>query len=203
MQELIKVEVRLAPDLALDETVRIETTPLVESSVRAASQARWEVPGNQSADLVEAFTRKTDGRIIPADLHDLATQDGVVGQAMSFVDLKVQQISFRDVAVDPSLGQRRERARWPARRASCAARGGSTCLLCDLGQDLAAIRRLTRTSQRADTERSSRAATASTLQRVIWIATYPKSGNTWTRTLVHNLMAEIRASHPRRRTSIV
>ena len=99
MQQSTKVDIRLAPDLTLDETVRTETTPLVQSSVSAASQARWEIPGNQSADLVEAFTRKADGRIIPADLHDLATQDGVVGQAMSFVDLKVQQIPFRDVAV--------------------------------------------------------------------------------------------------------
>jgi hypothetical protein len=99
MQQLTKVEIRIGPDLSLDETVRTETTPLVESSVSSASQARWEIPGNQSADLVEAFTRKADGRTIPADLHDLATQDGVVGQAMSFVDLKVQQIPFRDVAV--------------------------------------------------------------------------------------------------------
>ena len=99
MQQLTKVDIRLAPDLSLDETVRTETTPLVESSVGGASQARWEIPGNQSADLVEAFTRKADGRIIPADLHDIATQDGVVGQAMSFVDLKLQQIPFRDVAV--------------------------------------------------------------------------------------------------------
>jgi transglutaminase-like putative cysteine protease len=99
MQQLTKVDIRIAPDLSLDETVRTETTPLVESSVGSASQARWEIPGNQSADLVEAFTRKADGRIIPADLHDIATQDGVVGQAMSFVDLKLQQIPFRDVAV--------------------------------------------------------------------------------------------------------
>jgi transglutaminase-like putative cysteine protease len=99
MQQLTKVDIRLAPDLSLDETVRTETTPLVESSVGGASQARWEIPGNQSADLVEAFTRKADGRIIPADPHDIATQNGVVGQAMSFVDLKLQQIPFRDVAV--------------------------------------------------------------------------------------------------------
>jgi hypothetical protein len=82
MQQLTKVDVRIAPDLSMDETVRIETTPLVESSVSGASQARWEIPGNRSADLVEAFTRKADGRIIPADLHDITTQDGVVGQAM-------------------------------------------------------------------------------------------------------------------------
>jgi Domain of Unknown Function with PDB structure (DUF3857)/Transglutaminase-like superfamily len=99
MQKLIKVDIRIAPDLSMNETVRTETTPLVESTVRIASQARWDISGNQSAELVEAFTRKADGRIIPADLHDLTTQDGVVGQAMSFVDLKLQQIPFRDVAV--------------------------------------------------------------------------------------------------------
>jgi Domain of Unknown Function with PDB structure (DUF3857)/Transglutaminase-like superfamily len=99
MQQTTRVDIRIAPDLSVDETVRTETTPLVQSSVGGASQARWNIPGNQSADLVEAFTRKADGRIIPADLHDMATQDGVVGEAMSFVDLKVQQIPFRDVAV--------------------------------------------------------------------------------------------------------
>lgn len=99
MQKLIKVDIWIAPDLSMNETVRTETTPLVESTVRSASQARWDISGNQCAELVEAFTRKADGRIIPADLHDLTTQDGVVGQAMSFVDLKLQQIPFRDVAV--------------------------------------------------------------------------------------------------------
>jgi transglutaminase-like putative cysteine protease len=99
MRKLVKVDIRIAADLSLDQTVRTEMTPLVESTVSGASQARWNVSGNQTAELVEAFTRKADGRIIPADVHDITTQDGVVGQAMSFVDLRLQQIPFRDVAV--------------------------------------------------------------------------------------------------------
>lgn len=98
-KQLTKVDIRLAPDLSVDETVHVETTPLVETAVRGVAQARWEVSGNQSAEVVEAFTRKADGRTIPVELRDLVTQQGVVGQAMSFVDLKVQQVPFRDVSV--------------------------------------------------------------------------------------------------------
>ena len=32
------------------------------------------------------------------------------------------------------------------------------------------------------------------LQKGIWIASYPKSGNTWTRAFIHNLLREIRGN---------
>jgi transglutaminase-like putative cysteine protease len=92
-------EIRIAPDLTVTETIHQETTPLVESAVRAAAQMQWAAQGNQTVEIVEAFTRKVDGRVIQADPSDFVTQDGSVGAAMSFVDLKVQQIPFRDLSV--------------------------------------------------------------------------------------------------------
>jgi hypothetical protein len=79
--------------------VRSETTPLVENAVREAAAARWIVSGNATFEVIEAFTRKADGTVIPADRKDFVTQDGAVGVAMSFVDLKVHQIPFRDLSV--------------------------------------------------------------------------------------------------------
>jgi len=99
MQQATKVDIRMETDLSIEETIRTETTPLVQSVVSNAAQVRWEVPGNQTVELVEAFTRKPDGRTIPADVRDLVTQDGVAGQTTSFVDMKVQQIPLRDVGV--------------------------------------------------------------------------------------------------------
>jgi hypothetical protein len=95
----IKAEIRIASDRSMIETVHHETTPLVESAVRQAAESKWIVSGNQTFEVVEAFTRKADGTVIAADPHDFVTQDGVVGTAMSFVDLKVRQISFRDLSV--------------------------------------------------------------------------------------------------------
>jgi hypothetical protein len=36
------------------------------------------------------------------------------------------------------------------------------------------------------------ASIASTRQRAVWIASYPKSGNTWVRVFIHNLLRELR-----------
>src|SRR5262249_44379895 len=94
-----KVEIRIAPNLAVTETLRQEATPLVESAVRAAAQAQWLVNEGEQFEVLEAFTRKKDGRIIKADERDFVTQDGSVGAAMSFTDIKIRQIPFRDVAV--------------------------------------------------------------------------------------------------------
>jgi hypothetical protein len=99
LRHLATTEIRVAPDLAVAKTVHQETTPLVESAVRAAAQSQWVVQGNQTGEVIEAFTRKADGRIIKADPAEFVTQDGSVGASMSFVDLKLQQVPFRDLAV--------------------------------------------------------------------------------------------------------
>jgi hypothetical protein len=95
----VKADIRIAADRSMTETVHQEMTPLVESAVRQAAESKWIISGNQTFEVVEAFTRKADGRIVPADPHDFVTQDGAVGAAMSFVDLKVHQIPFRDLSV--------------------------------------------------------------------------------------------------------
>ncbi len=41
-------------------------------------------------------------------------------------------------------------------------------------------------------EGSRRSEVLSTQQKAIWIASYPKSGNTWVRVFIHNLMRELR-----------
>jgi hypothetical protein len=99
LRRLEATEIRIAPDLTVTRTIHQETTPLVESAVRAVAQSQWAVQGNQTMEVVEAFTRKADGRLIQADPGDFVTQDGSVGAAMSFVDLKVQQFPFRDMSV--------------------------------------------------------------------------------------------------------
>jgi hypothetical protein len=99
LRRVSTTDIRIAPDLTVTETIHVEKTPLVESAVRAAAQSQFAMHGNQTVEVVEAFTRKADGRVIEAVPSDFVTQDGSVGAAMSFVDLKVQQIPFRDVSV--------------------------------------------------------------------------------------------------------
>ena len=67
--------------------------------MRSAAQFNLTISGNQTVEIIEAFTLKADGRKVPADAKDFVTQAGSVGAAMSFVDLKVQQIPFRDLSV--------------------------------------------------------------------------------------------------------
>jgi transglutaminase-like putative cysteine protease len=95
----IKVDIRIAPDRSITETWHQETTPLAESAVRGAAESKWIVSGNETFEVIEAFTRKADGRVVPADPGDFVTQDGVVGAAMSFADVKLHQIPFRDLSV--------------------------------------------------------------------------------------------------------
>jgi hypothetical protein len=95
----IKADIRIASDRSVTETFHHETTPLVESAVRGVAQTRWTVTGNQTFEILEAFTRKADGTVVNADPKDFVTQDGSVGLAASFGDVKVHQIPFRDVAL--------------------------------------------------------------------------------------------------------
>ncbi len=95
----VKVDIRIAPDRSITETWHQETTPLAESAVRGAAESKWIVSGNETFEVIEAFTRKADGRVVPADPGDFVTQDGAVGAAMSFADVKLHQIPFRDLSV--------------------------------------------------------------------------------------------------------
>jgi hypothetical protein len=99
IRQVVKSDIRLSADSTVVETLHQETMPLVETAVRAAAQFHWMVGGNQTFEIIEAYTRKADGRKIPTDPRDFVTQAGSVGAVMSFVDLKVQQIPFRDLSV--------------------------------------------------------------------------------------------------------
>lgn len=99
IRQAVKIDIQILPDLTAIETTHEETTPLAQSAVGSAAQARWTVNGNQTVEIVEAFTRKADGRKVPADPKDFVTQAGSVGAAMSYVDVKLQQVPFRDLAV--------------------------------------------------------------------------------------------------------
>jgi hypothetical protein len=99
VEQVTKADIRISSDLAVDATYHFEATPRMEAAVRGVAQRRWQVTGDQQAEVIEAFTRKVDGRIIPADPRDFSTQNGILGEAASFVDLKIQQVDFRDLSV--------------------------------------------------------------------------------------------------------
>jgi hypothetical protein len=99
LRRVSTTDIRIAPDLTVTETIHVEKTPLVESAVRGAAQSQFGLQGNQTVEVVEAFTRKADGRVVQAVPSDFVTQDGAVGAATSYIDLKIQQVPFRDVSV--------------------------------------------------------------------------------------------------------
>ena len=99
MRQVLRTDIRILPDLTVVETIHQELTPLVETAVRGAAQSSWTYNGNQTLEIVEAYTRKADGHQVAADPRDFVTQAGSVGAAMSYVDLKVQQIPYRDLSV--------------------------------------------------------------------------------------------------------
>ena len=99
VRQAVKIDIQILPDFTVIETTHEETTPLVQSAVSGAALARWSVSGNQTVEIVEAFNRKADGRKVPTDPRDFVTQAGSVGASMSYVDVKLQQVPFRDLAV--------------------------------------------------------------------------------------------------------
>jgi hypothetical protein len=107
LRYLDKTEILIAPDLVVTRTIHQETTPLVESAVRAAAQSQWVVHGNQTAEVIEAFTRKADGRLIMR-LRPIALR----------VDstLHVLRALLRDHPRDAGRDDRVDAARGPARR---------------------------------------------------------------------------------------
>lgn len=47
LRRLETTEIRIAPDLTVTKTIHQETTPLVESAVRAVAQSQWAVQGTR------------------------------------------------------------------------------------------------------------------------------------------------------------
>jgi transglutaminase-like putative cysteine protease len=80
-----------------------EITPLTQSALQVAAQMRFNINGNQTFELIEAYTRKSDGRQILVSQEDIINQDGAVGPMLSYVDLKVRQVPFKSVAVGDTV----------------------------------------------------------------------------------------------------
>ena len=72
----------IAADRSFVYTVHREMTPLTQSVLQGAAQMRFNVNGNQTFEVVEAYTRKSDGQQIAVNPSDIISQDGAVGAAV-------------------------------------------------------------------------------------------------------------------------
>lgn len=102
-RQMSKIDMEIAADRAVTWTSRREVVVLSPAAIHAVSTILHPVLGGDKVELIEAVTRKSDGRVIPVDRSEIATQDGAISAAMSFVDLKIMKIPFREVAVGDTL----------------------------------------------------------------------------------------------------
>jgi transglutaminase-like putative cysteine protease len=99
----VSAEYVIAADHSFVYTLRREMTPLTQSVLQGAAQMQFNVNGNQTFEVVEAYTRKKDGQQIAVNSSDIVSQDGAVGPLLSYVDRKVRQIPFKNVAVGDTV----------------------------------------------------------------------------------------------------
>jgi Domain of Unknown Function with PDB structure (DUF3857)/Transglutaminase-like superfamily len=97
-RQQIGYDFQMAEDRSVTYTKHIETTPLNEASVQTFAQHRLSVGATQSFEILEAFTRKADGRVVQVDQSQIATQDGMIGPFITLLDVKIKQIPFRDLS---------------------------------------------------------------------------------------------------------
>ncbi len=102
-RQTVSGEYVVAPDRSFTYTVHSETTPLTQSVLQGVSQLRYTVNGNQTFEVIEAYTRKSDGQQIVVNPAEIVSQDGVVGPLLSYVDIKIRQIPFKNVAVGDTV----------------------------------------------------------------------------------------------------
>jgi hypothetical protein len=86
-------------DRSVVYTQHTETTPLKESAIQNLSQYRISIAQGEKVQIIEAFTRKSDGKIIHVDKSQIAEQHGSVGSLVSEPDVKILQIPFPDLNV--------------------------------------------------------------------------------------------------------
>jgi Domain of Unknown Function with PDB structure (DUF3857)/Transglutaminase-like superfamily len=96
-KQKVNYDIEIGEDLTLTYVRHAETTPLNDAAVQSYSQHRIVVKGSDKFELIEAYTRKADGRKLPVNLSEIATQDGEVGPYISLLDVKIKQIPFRDL----------------------------------------------------------------------------------------------------------
>src|SRR5262249_11617867 len=102
-RQMVSTEYVFAADRSFTYTVHSETTPLTQSVLQGASQLRYSVNGNQTFEVVEAYTRKSDGQQIAVSPSEIVSQDGVVGPLLSYADIKIRQIPFKNVAAGDTV----------------------------------------------------------------------------------------------------
>ena len=102
-RQMVSAEYVFAADRSFVYTVHREMTPLTQSVLQAAAQAQFTVNGNQTFEVIEAYTRKADGQQIAVNASDIVSQDGAVGPLLSYVDRKIRQIPFKNVAVGDTV----------------------------------------------------------------------------------------------------
>lgn len=93
------VNAEIAADRSVDWEQVTEAALLSPAAVQAFSTARLTVAQGETLEILEAYTRKPDGRIIPVEPSEIATQEGAVGAAVTFLDVKIRQVPFREVSV--------------------------------------------------------------------------------------------------------
>ncbi len=103
LRQVETIEYVVAADHSFVYTLHREITPLTQAALQAVAQMRFTVNGNQTFELIEAYTRKSDERHIAVNQTDIVNQDGAVGPMLSYVDLKVRQIPFKNVAVGDTV----------------------------------------------------------------------------------------------------
>jgi len=103
VKQSIDVTYEIASDLTVVRTSHVEVTPMNPASVQSESQQHFSYTANQTAEILEAYTRKADGTQIPVDQSQIVTQNGLVGAVTSYTDLKIMLIPFRDVDVGDTI----------------------------------------------------------------------------------------------------
>jgi hypothetical protein len=99
----VTIKREITADRTVINTVHTEYTLLSPRAALSYSQAHISFSRTDTLDVLEAFTRKPDGRIAPADPSEFSTQDGAVNATTSFVDAKIRKVPFRDASVGDTV----------------------------------------------------------------------------------------------------
>jgi hypothetical protein len=75
-KQRISFDFEIAEDRSVVYAKHIETTPLNDAAVQNFAQHRLVVKASEASEILEAYTRTSDGRVIPVDLTQIVTQDG-------------------------------------------------------------------------------------------------------------------------------
>lgn len=98
-----KVTMRIDPDMSLTKLQHDVIKPLTPASVQLLSAMQITTLENEEFELVEAYTRKADGRLFRLQERDIVMQSGVAAPLISYTGIKIRQLPFRDVEVGDEI----------------------------------------------------------------------------------------------------